>query len=81
MNTDKIWYRGVMKYLQKQGSTPIEIHANMVDTLRDDALGLSSVQKRTAELRKRKKVLKMIEGLDGQQLPPLQKLLTVFTKQ
>ena len=34
---DKIWHRGVIRYLQKVGLTTKEIHADMVSTLGDDA--------------------------------------------
>ena len=33
MNMDKIWHRGVIRYLQKKELTPKEIHADMVSTL------------------------------------------------
>ena len=35
----------------------MEIHADMVNTLRDDALGLSTVQKWAAEFKRRRKSL------------------------
>ncbi|XP_036368320.1 uncharacterized protein LOC118767600 [Octopus sinensis] len=46
---DKIWHFCVIKYLQKKGLAPIDIHANMVATLGDDTLALSTVQKWAAE--------------------------------
>ena len=46
---DKIWHRGVIRYLQKKGLTTKEIHAGMVSTLRDDAPALSTVKKGAAE--------------------------------
>lgn len=41
---DKIWHRGVIRYLQKKELTPKEIHADMVSTLGDDAPALSTVK-------------------------------------
>ena len=35
---DKIWHRVVIKYLQKQGLAPKDIHADMVATLEDTAI-------------------------------------------
>jgi len=49
---DKIWHRGVIKYLQKKGLTPKEIHADMVSNLRDDAPALSTVKKWEAEFKR-----------------------------
>ena len=34
---DKIWHRGVIKYLYKKGLVPKDIHADMVATLGDTA--------------------------------------------
>ena len=48
---DKIWHRGVIKYLQIKGLTPKDIHTDMAATLRDDAPALSTVQKWTAEFK------------------------------
>ena len=52
MNMDKIWHRGVIKYLQKKGLTPKDIHADMVATLGDDAPALSTTQKWAAEFKR-----------------------------
>lgn len=49
MKMDKIWHRGVIKYLQKKGLAPKDIHADMVATLGDDTLALSTVQKQATE--------------------------------
>ena len=49
---DKIWYRGVIRYLQKKGLTTKEIHTDMVSTLGDDASALSTVKKWAAEFKK-----------------------------
>ena len=46
---DKIWHRGVIRYLQKKGLTTKEIHANMVSTLGDYAPALSTVKKWAVE--------------------------------
>ena len=40
---DKIWHRGVIKYLYKRGLAPENTHADMVATLGDDALAISYV--------------------------------------
>ena len=50
LNVDKIWHRGVINTCKK-GLTPMEIHADMVDTLGDDTPGLSTVQKWYAEFK------------------------------
>lgn len=52
MKMDKIWHRGVIKYLQKKGLTPKDIHADMVATLGDDAPALSTVKKWAAEFKR-----------------------------
>ena len=52
MNMDKIWHRGVIKYLQKNELTPKDIHADMVAILRDDAPALSTVKKWAAEFKR-----------------------------
>ena len=49
---DKIWHRGVIKYLQKKGLMTKEIYADMVSTLGDDALALSTVKKWAAEFKR-----------------------------
>jgi len=49
---DKIWHRGVIKYLHKKGLNPQDIHADMVDTVGDDAPALSTVYKWTAEFKR-----------------------------
>ena len=52
VNMDKIWHRGVIKYLQKKGLTPKDIHADMAATLGDDASALSTVQKWATEFKR-----------------------------
>ena len=77
---DKIWHRGVIRYLQKKGLTTKEIHADMVSTLGDDALALSTVKKWAAKSREGGRALKMIRDHDVlPQLPP-KKTLTAFIK-
>ena len=49
---DKIWHRGVIRYLQKKGLTTKEIYADMVSTLGDDAPALSTVKKWAAEFKR-----------------------------
>ena len=50
---DRIWHRGVIRYLQKKGlAPPKDIHADMVATLGDDAPALSTVQKWAAEFKR-----------------------------
>ena len=49
---DKIWHRGVIRYLQKRGLTTKEIHSKMVSTLGDDAPALSTVKKWAAEFKR-----------------------------
>ena len=49
---DKIWHRGVIRYLQKKGLTTKEIHTDMVSTLGDDALALSTVKKWAAKFKR-----------------------------
>ena len=43
---------GIIKYLQKKGLVPKEIHADMISTLGDDAPALSAVKKWAAEFRR-----------------------------
>ena len=50
---DKIWHCGIIKYLQKKGLAPKDIHADMVATLGDDAPALSTVEKWAAEFKSR----------------------------
>ena len=54
---NKNWHRGDIKYTPKTGLTPSEIHAYMVDTLGDDAPGLSTMQKWAAEFKRGPKSL------------------------
>ena len=49
---DKIWHRGVIRYLQKKGLTTKEIHSDMASTLGDDAPVLSTVKKWAAEFKR-----------------------------
>ncbi|KAL7374618.1 hypothetical protein ABVT39_004094 [Epinephelus coioides] len=49
---DKIWLRGVIKYLQKKEFAPKDIQADVVATLGDDAPALSTVQKWAAEFKR-----------------------------
>ena len=49
---DKIWHRGVIKYLQKKRLTTKEIHTDMVSTLGDDVPGLPTVKKWAAEFKR-----------------------------
>ena len=42
---DKIWHCGIIKYLQKKGLAPKDIHADMAATLGDNAPALSTVKK------------------------------------
>ena len=54
---DKIWHRGVIRYLQKKGLTTKEIHADMVSTLGDDAPALSTVKKVGSGFKRRRESL------------------------
>ena len=54
---DKIWHRGVTRYLPKKGLTTKEIHADMVSTLGDDAPALSTVKEWAAEFKTGKESL------------------------
>ena len=49
---DKIWHRGIIKYLQKKGLAPNDIHADMIATLGDDAPALSTMKKWAAEFKR-----------------------------
>ena len=77
---DKIWHRGVIRYLQKKGLTTKEIHADMVSTLGDDAPALSTVKKWAAEFKRGGRALKMIRDQDVLPQPPPKKTLTAFIK-
>ena len=52
---DKIWHRGIIKYSQKEGLTPTKIHADMIDTLGDDAADLLTMQNWMAEFKREQK--------------------------
>ena len=52
MNINEIWHRGDIRYLQKKGLAPKQIHADVVDTLGDDAPALSIVKKWAAEFKR-----------------------------
>ena len=54
---DKIWHRGVIRYLQQKGLTTKETHTDMVSTLGDDAPALSTVKKWAAEFKRRRESL------------------------
>ena len=54
---DKIWHHGVIRYLQKKGLPTREIHADMISTLGDDALALSTVKKWAAEFKRERESL------------------------
>ena len=54
---DKIWHRGIIKYLQKNGLAPKDIYADIVAILWDDAPALSTVKKWAAEFKKGKESL------------------------
>lgn len=45
-----VWHRGVINYLQKRSLASKDIHTDIIATLRDDAPGLSAVQKSASEL-------------------------------
>ena len=49
---DKIWHHGIIKYLQKKRLAPKDIHADMVATLGNDAIALSTVKKWAAEFKR-----------------------------
>ena len=57
VNMDAIWHRGLIRYLQKKGLAPKEIHADKVATLGDDAPALSTVKKWAAEFKRGRKNL------------------------
>ena len=76
---DKIWHRTIIKYLQKKGLAPKDIHTNMVATLGDDAPALSTVKKRVADSRGAGEALKMTQGLVVQHQQQPKKASTVFT--
>ena len=54
---DKIWHRGIIKYLQKKGLALKKIHADMVASLGDDASALSTVKKWAAEFKRSRESL------------------------
>ena len=49
---DKIWHRGVIRYLQKKGLMTKKVHTDIVSTLGDDAPALSTVKKRAVEFKR-----------------------------
>lgn len=48
---DKIWHRGVIKYLHKKGLAPKDIHADMVATLGDGAPSYANVKRWAANFK------------------------------
>ena len=50
VNMDKIWHRGVVRYLQIR-IAPKEIHTDLAATLGDDAPALPTVQKWAVEFK------------------------------
>ena len=77
---DKIWHRGVIRYLQKKRLTTKKIHTVIVSTLGDDAPALSTVKKWAAEFKRERRALKMIRDQDVLPQPPPQKALAAFIK-
>ena len=77
---NKIWHRGVIRYLQKKELTTKEIHTDMVSTLGDDAPALSTVKKWAAEFKRGRESLEMIRDQDVLAQPPPKKTLTTFIK-
>ena len=57
VNTD-IWHCGVIIYSQKKGLAPKEIYADVVATLEEDALALSTVKKWAPEFKRGRERLK-----------------------
>ena len=52
MKIDKIWHRGIIKYLQKKGLAPKYIYPDVVATLGNDARALLTVKKWAAEFKR-----------------------------
>ena len=76
---DKIWHRSIIKYLQKKGLVPKDIHTDMVATLGDDAPALSTVKKWAAVFNRGRESLKMTQNLVVQHQQQPKKTSTVFT--
>ena len=76
---DKIWHRGIIKYVQKKGLAPKDVYADIVATLGDDAPVLSTVKKWAAEFKRVGRALKMTQGLVVQHQQQPKKTSTVFT--
>lgn len=49
---DKIWYHIAIKYLQEKGLAVINLNADIVITLRNNAPGLSTIHTWAAEFRR-----------------------------
>ena len=77
---DKIWQRGVIRYLQKKGLTTKEIHTDMVSTLGDDAPALSTVKKWATEFKRGRESLEDDQDQDIPPQPPPKKTLATFIK-
>ena len=54
---DKIWHRGVIRYLSKKGLTTKKIYTDVISTLGDDAPALSTVKKWAVEYKRRRESL------------------------
>ena len=77
---DKICDCGIIKYLQKKGLVPKDIHVNMVATIIPyDVPALSTVKKWAAEFKMVGRALKMTQGLVVQHQQKPKKTLIVFT--
>ena len=66
---EKLEIRAVIKYFCKKGMPPKEIHEDFIETL------FGTVKKWATEFkRERERVLRMMDGLAAQKMPPLMKM-------
>ena len=66
---EKFEFRVVIKYFCKKGMPPKETHEDFMKTLGKESLSYSTVKKWAAE-----RVLRMMDGLAAQKMPPLMKM-------
>ena len=80
VNMDKIWHRGVIRYLQKKGLTTKKIHTDMVSTLGDDVPALSTVKKWAAEFKRKRESLEKDPRSGRPSTATTQENMTAFIK-
>ena len=71
---DKFEIRVVIKYFCYKGMRPMEIHKDFMQTLGKESSSYSAVNKWSAEFKRGERVLRMMDGLADQKMPPLMEM-------